>query len=341
MKLKTQFNKFYDKIRIKNETEDLKEKRETLEEDIKSYFPTELEKQDIQVNKSDIKIFDQGSYTYHTTINTKPYDRDVAVAIPLDIVKYDDPRKIKRMLLDSLCKVATRTVSIKEPCVNVSYVRDGKEWMHIDLPLYALVDGTYYLARGKEFSDVYSWEEADPKGLNGVLKSALEGNDQLRRMVRFIKKWRDIQYENSTRNHEIPPSIGLTFLSCDTFVDIYYGNQHDDLRELLHIMKEIKGEFALTYNNGDLEKAVIRKRLPVVPNTDIFSKMMSSSDSYGVKFYNKLSAAINDLTDAINADDDAEASRYVRKVFGDEFELVEKKACTDTSFLSGREHSFG
>ena len=162
MKLKTQFNKFYDKIRIKNETEDLKEKRETLEEDIKSYFPTELEKQDIQVNKSDIKIFDQGSYTYHTTINTKPYDRDVAVAIPLDIVKYDDPRKIKKMLLDSLCKVATRTVSIKEPCVNVSYARDGKEWMHIDLPLYALVDGTYYLARGKEFSDVYSWEEADP-----------------------------------------------------------------------------------------------------------------------------------------------------------------------------------
>lgn len=341
MRLKTQFNKFYDKIRIKNETEDLKEKRETLEEDIKSYFPTELEKQDIQVNKSDIKIFDQGSYTYHTTINTEPYDRDVAVAIPLDIVKYDDSRKIKKMLLDSLCKVATRTVSIKEPCVNVSYVCDGKEWMHIDLPLYALVDGTYYLARGKEFSDVYSWEEADPKGLNNVLKSALEGNDQLRRMVRFIKKWRDIQYENSTRDHEIPPSIGLTFLTWDTFVNIYYGNQHDDLRELLHIMNGIKDKFVLTYNNGDLEKAVIRRRLPVVPNTDVFSKMMSSSDSYGVKFYNKLLAAINDLTDAINADDDAEASRYVRKVFGDEFELVEKKACTDTSFLSGREHSFG
>ena len=212
MKLKKQFDDFYNKIRIRDESKDLKEKREILTNDLNEYFPTEIESLGIKINKSDIELFDQGSYHYHTTINTEPYDRDVAVSIPLDKDEYNDPREIKKTLRDALNKVSARTVKIKEPCVNVTYYEKGVEWMHIDLPIYARMNEDYYLARGKENSDQYSWEIADPHGLNEDLDGKLKNNSQLRRMIRLVKKWRDVQYMNSQRDHEIPPSVGLTYL---------------------------------------------------------------------------------------------------------------------------------
>lgn len=103
---------------------------------------------------------------------------------------------------DAIDYVAARTVNIKEPCVNVVYFENGEEWMHIDLPLYAECDGKVYLARGREFADNYSWEIADPKGLNQDLCDKINGNAQLRRIIRYIKKWR-----NETVVLECPPTI--------------------------------------------------------------------------------------------------------------------------------------
>ena len=56
----------------------------------------------------------------------------------------------KAYVRDAL-KHQNRTLDIKEPCVNVSYIENDEEWMHIDLPVYAQYDGNVYLARGSEF----------------------------------------------------------------------------------------------------------------------------------------------------------------------------------------------
>ena len=98
MKLKKEFSDFYKAIRIDTETNVLKEKREILENDIKTKLPEILSDKDIEVKKSDIRMIDQGSYKYNTTIKDDVVDRDVAVMVPLDIVKNDDPRKIKGYL---------------------------------------------------------------------------------------------------------------------------------------------------------------------------------------------------------------------------------------------------
>ena len=87
--------------------------------------------------------------------------------IPLDIVKNDDPRKIKGYLSDAI-NIPARTVTIKEPCVRASYYDDGEEWLHIDLPLYAKYGDDMYLARGKSTSTNYSWETADPEELINI-----------------------------------------------------------------------------------------------------------------------------------------------------------------------------
>lgn len=340
MKLKKQFADFYEEIRIQEESEDLKSKREILETDIRDKFPGEMESHCIDLKKSNIEIFDQGSYKYHTTIKSKVIDRDVAVMIPLDTEAYPDPRKVKGYLRDALNYVSAREVNVKKPCVNVAYYEKGEEWMHIDLPLYAKHDDKVYLARGREFADNYSWERADPKGLNDDLCGKINGNQQLRRIIRYIKKWKNEKYANSTLDHEVPPSIGLTYLACDCFVPASTHEGDNDLIALQQTMTNIKNKFTLTYENSILVKADISKCLPVQPYSDVFQTMKDSSDSYGITFYNRLSTAVQYLTDAVNVESEHDAGVYVQKAFGAEF-VVPSKQTSSSSTLNKKEHSFG
>lgn len=344
MKLKKQFADFYKEIKIDEEVEDLKEKREILQNDIEDKLPGELKKYSIELKKSDIEMFDQGSYRLHTTISNDygSIDRDVAVMFPLDTDANSDPRKIKGYVRDSL-KHENRTLDIKEPCVNVSYVENGEEWMHIDLPVYAKHNGKVYLARGSEFATAgnYRWEETDPKGLNEWFLKRIDGNQQLRRCIRYIKKWKQEKYHNSSFEHEIPPSIGLTLLMCDCFVASTGKDGDDDLSSLQASMQNIINMFTLTYDtDGELVKADITKYLPVTPtDSDVFSKM-KGSDTYGVKFYNRLNAALQNLTDACNVESEHDAGESVRKVFGDKFQVPPKQVST-SSASSKKEHNFG
>ena len=340
MKLKKEFEDFYKCIRIDSETQNLIDKRETLEREIKENFPIILKKQGIELNKSNIRMIDQGSYKYNTTIKSAIVDRDVAVIIPLDTYENPDPRKIKQYLKESI-DIPTRTVSIKEPCVSATYYENGEEWLHIDLPLYANNNGQIYLARGKASSNEYSWELADPDGLNDDLCAKINKHDQLRRIICFIKKWKNEKYSGSTRDHEVPPSIGLTYLACDCFSEQTSNAGDDDLLALQKTMQSIKDKFTCTKNEqGEIVAADIIKYLPVQPYTDIFKKMRDSSTSYMLTFYNRLSKAVDNLTNAVNVESPHDAAEYVQKVLGTEFTVPEKEAVTATT-QSKKEHSFG
>lgn len=340
MKLKKEFEDFYKCIRIDSETQNLIDKREILEDEIKNKFPNIMEKHDIELNKSDIRMIDQGSYKYNTTIKSKVVDRDVAVMIPLDISKNSDPRKIKKYLKEVI-NIPVRSVSIKEPCVRAAYYEKEVEWLHIDLPLYAKDNGTIYLARGKENSDKYSWEEADPDGLNDDLCEKINGNNQLRRIICYIKKWKNEVYSNSNRDHEVPPSIGLTYLACDCFFKQTSEEGDDDLLALQKTMNAIKNKFFCINNiEGEITSADISRELPVPPYTDIFKKMRDSSSSYMIIFYKRLSIAVNNLTNAINVESEHDPAEYVQKVLGTEFVVPEKEAVVATT-QNKKEHSFG
>ena len=205
---------------------------------------------------------------------------------------------------------------------------------------YAKHNDKVYLARGKEFATQYSWELADPKGLNDDLCSRINKNEQLRRVIRYIKKWRNDKYENSTLDHEVPPSIGLTYLACDCFASSVTLEGEDDLVALQQTMTNIKNKFALTYEDGELVKAEISRYLPVEPYTDVFQKMKDASDSYSVTFYKRLSTAVQNLTNAVNVESEHDAGNYVKKVLGDEFKVPPKQT-SSTSANSKKEHNFG
>lgn len=338
MKLKKEFEGFYKDIRIDSETHALKEKREVLENDIKTKLPEVLGDHSISIIRSDIRMIDQGSYKYNTTIKDDIVDRDVAVMIPLDTSANPDPRKIKGYLRDAI-NIYSRTVMIKEPCVRASYYENGEEWLHIDLPLYATDGGCVFLARGKEFSNNYTWETADPDGLNDYLCGQINGNDQLRRIICFIKKWRNEQYSGSTNDHEIPPSIGLTLLACDCFSAQSTIEGDDDLLSLQKTMKGILDKFSYTVDSNRNLIKTITKCLPVTPYTDVFKKMKESS-SYITMFYNRLSKAVDNLTNAVNVESAHDAGEYVQKVLGYSFTVPAKEAVA-ASAQNKREHSFG
>ena len=339
MKLKKEFSDFYKDIRIDSESHALKDKSEVLKDDIKSKLPGILGNHGISITKSDIRMIDQGSYKYNTTIKDDVVDRDVAVMIPLSTSDNSDPRKIKGYLRDSI-NISSRTVSIKEPCVRASYYENGEEWLHIDLPLYAEDGYSVYLARGKEYGNENSWEIADPDGLNDYLCGKINGNDQLRRIICFIKKWRNEKYSGSISDHEVPPSIGLTLLACDSFSSQSTSEGDDDLLSLQKTMKGILGRFTYTYDaNGNLVRT-ISVDLPVAPYTDVFKKMKDSSISPLTTFYNRLSKAVDNLTNAVNVESAHDAGEYVQKVLGDDF-IVPAKEAVAAAAQNKREHSFG
>lgn len=339
MKLKKEFADFYGEIRIDKETNALREKREILEEDIKSKLPYILKDHNISVDRSDIRMIDQGSYKCNTTISDDIVDRDVAVMIPLDIYVSSDPRKIKGYLRDTI-NIPARTVSIKEPCVRASYYENGEEWLHIDLPLYAQYENSVYLARGKEYSSDYSWESADPDGLNDYLCGQINGNAQLRRVICFIKKWRNEKYSGSTNDHEVPPSIGLTLLACECFSAQSTDDGDDDLLSLQKTMKGMLDKFTYTFDDKGNLVRTITKNLPVTPYTDVFKKMKDSSSTYMTTFYNRLSKAVDNLTNAVNVESAYDAGKYVQKVLGDDFTVPAKEAVA-AAVQNRREHSFG
>ena len=345
MKLKKQFENFHDAIKISgsSESHDLRTKRETLQNDFTNKFPVNCEGDDIAINKSELRFIDQGSYKINTVIKnpTGSIDRDVAVIFPLDIDLHSDPRILKKHAKNALEITNRRIPKIKEPCITVGYHEDGVEYMHIDFPMYAVHYGTLYLARGKEYSDNYEWEEADPEGLNEYFLDKLKDNPQLKRIIRYIKKWKMDTYANPVSSNEVPPSIALTLLACKHFVEYKEGSNYDDLTSLYRVMDNILDTFIVSKDYyGEIQSATIDCTLPVTPYSDVFYKMKNSKD-HCIKFYKRLKKAVDNLQNACNVDSEHEAAKYVQKVLGDSFEVPPKEASTVASVLGKRENSFG
>ena len=337
-KLQKEFIEFNKSIKC-SETDALIDKRDMLKKDIEDKFPDNCTKYGIEINKSDLEFINQGSYKIGTAIDSDNVDIDYAVIFPLDINEFNDPRNVKKAVRDSLFIENKRIPKIKEPCVTVAYHENDKEYMHIDFPVYASNNGLLYLGRGKEHSESYEWENADPKGLSEYFLNEFKDREQLKRIVRYIKKWKQIKYQNSNNSHEVPPSVGLTILACNYYFEYTYEGD-DDLSSFYYTMRNIKNAFTIkTDEYGEITSADIICDLPVVPYSDVFYKMRQSKDHL-INFYKKINKAVNNLKEAINLDEEHEAAKYVREVLGDQFTVPEKKtSSTETSSKS--EYNYG
>lgn len=324
MKLNKEFKEFHKNIKVVYSCE-LIEKKKMFENEIKDSLPDILKKYGITVKKSEIEFFVQGSCATHTLVDTGgDVDLDLAVVLPIDKEKNNDCRKIKGYVRDSI-STYNRTIEFKRPCITVDY---QSEPLHIDFPVYTLYNNHYYLAVGEEFSTNFEWEQCEPKKLNEYFNEYLANNDQLRRIVRYLKKWKSICFKGG---NDMPPSIAMTLLACKYFEEKKENNEYDDLTALYNVVKKIKDSIPFG------ESPEFKVALPTYPYSDTMHKI-NNNQSYRKSFKNKVENLYLQLTNAINASDDYTAGIYMQKIFGDIFPLPEKKVDATENKYRGTGH---
>jgi hypothetical protein len=191
--------------------------------------------------------------------------------------------KAVEAILEPLRKRRNWRIEQKDTCVRLIIADDA----HIDLPLYAIPDEEFVrlvetaaMAAGHilakadiedsvEFAEsVYrgipvdkimlahrkeDWKESDPRKIEDWFNQAVKDHDQqLRRICRYLKGWRDFQWRRS-------PLSSIAIMKC--VVDIYDdmltppSQSRDDLA-LLHVAERLPGKL-----EGPIDNPVLDQRL--------------------------------------------------------------------------------
>lgn len=320
-----QFAEFHDKIKLGafDENAILREKRDIVLNKLKTRLKAMFEEKNEPVPQYD--SFDQGSYKMGTGVIPLDSDYDIDVGLSFKVNKddYPDPVVVKQWVYDALYG-HTKKVDIKRPCVTVTYQKDGEPVYHVDLAVYSdescNSDGKKYLARGKLNSSVdnRSWELSDPKGLMDKVDSKYSGDDkkQFIRVIRYLKRWKD--YNFSTNGNAAPIGIGLTVAAYDWFslnkTQDYVANtsKYNDLQATRDLVKRMVDNFGTR----------LKVYLPVEPYSELFVKM---TDNQMENLKEKLDSLLEALDAAISDVDPETACETLKKVFGGDFPVPEKK----------------
>ena len=223
--------------------------------------------------------------------------------------------------------------------------------VHIDFIVYKRSGDQHYLAVGKKNSDEHNrkWSAADPLGLIAWINddsdyekdNAKEALAQCRRLVRYLKRWRDVQFNGAVAAKVY--SIGLAVMVKNEF-ELSFSTQgaRQDLAALRATVKAILD--AGYFKEEGAGKYRVRVGLPVEPYRDIFD---GSSLDTGTQFYNKLKHMEEELEKAEALSDEREQCEILNKLFGDDFKVPDppkgssraRRAVYATSGLVG--HSQG
>ncbi|SEO90409.1 hypothetical protein SAMN04488134_11650 [Amphibacillus marinus] len=322
--LKSQFNSFHDTIKLKEETEVLSSKRDIIINRIKDKLPENTD--------YSFEIFNQGSYAMHTGIKPLDSDYDIDVGLYFDMSKEDvKPVESKNWIYNAL-KDHTLDVKIKKACVTVTYAAG----YHVDVTVYSANnnDGKVYLAKGKPTSNTADkyWDESNPKDLIKEIRdrySDKEDRKQFRRIVRFLKRWKDNTFSSVNGK---PTGISLTscayhWLSIQKETDLFSGvTTYKDLDALICVVSIMISNFREELVLIDEEYTWVSRlkvELPVEPKPDLFEKMTSKQME---TFKSKLETFLEALEEAKAATDPTDAAELLEKQFGSDFPIPSKSS---------------
>jgi len=311
-----QFDGFHTAIKLDNDDEKakLREKRKVLIDALDANLDEDVPA---------FETFNQGSYAMHTGVVPLDgnYDIDVGIIFDCNQSKYPDPVVLKKKVRDAL-DTHSRTVLIRRPCVTVNYMRDAVPEYHVDLVLYTKRDdGLLAIGKGRENSaqEFRFWEAADPKKLTELICNTFTDDKDLaqyRRCIRYVKRWRDVQF----RNGGAPLSIALTIAAKQWFKPRFEASgKPADLLALLDWVTVILNQFQGTVTDeGYHERLAVY--LPVTPGGDLMESMTKQQME---TFQSTLEALRDALDEAYNEDLPEDACKVLTKQFGDDFKVPE------------------
>ncbi|EGQ8013970.1 MULTISPECIES: nucleotidyltransferase domain-containing protein [Gammaproteobacteria] len=321
MSLQNQFSKFHDKIKLGREDDSYREAR-TKDSSILDDLRDEFKNAGYPI----IETFIQGSFSTHTGIKHPVADFDIDRAVVIDADNApNDPVEVKKLVLKVLEKRGFKNARIKKPCVTADYINLN---LHIDIVIYRKRGQQYELAVGKLNSNVENreWSPAEPKKLiehindsSQYIGSADLKNRQVKRLVRYVKRWRDEKFGQNVGKKVF--SIGLTLMLKDKFrPSISYDGKVNDLQSLRDTISAILN--ANYFQSVDYSKYKVNVQLPVQPYRNVFE---NSSIDTGTQLYNKLNAMLTKLDQALNEDSLSKQCEILQGLFGDDFEVPEKE----------------
>jgi hypothetical protein len=312
--LQKYFEKFNQLIRLNRfeENAELREKRDMLVKELRENLGADV---------PGFEPFNQGSYAMNTGVRPKDgnYDIDVGLIFDCEPTEFPDPVALKVEVKKAIER-HNRTVRIRRACVTVEYLRDGEVDYHVDLALYAKrPDGVGLdLAAGRESSgpEKRKWEQNDPKGLIDAItgRFADEQAGQMRRTIRYLKRWRDHKFTPGTGPISVLLTIA-TFLWLTPQID-YFEKKPDDLAALIALLKRILAQFISSIDNHGSTVRRLVVRSPVVPREDLLA---GTTDAQMATLYSKLEELRNALELAAQEPLPEKACAILAKQFGDEF----------------------
>ncbi|KII31763.1 CBASS cGAMP synthase [Pseudomonas fluorescens] len=235
---------------------------------LKAELPKVLREKGLEGEICEPRFYIQGSRAYKTLNSpciTPPQQSDIddGVYLPLSVMREKSSPKLAIDLffeavvdvLDLMCTDKDWQTEIKATCVRVTI----SPYAHIDLPLYVIPDTRFMLLKasvegteGRALDSAMNteqqtwktlpsdqilladrelgWRKSDPMAMKDWFKAEVEGKDQLVRVVRYLKAFRDKQWEEKG-----PSSILLMAMACPLYERF---DKRDDCA-LLHIVKGI------------------------------------------------------------------------------------------------------
>ncbi len=295
------FLKFCDKVRLsKSKKDNLITSREANRDRIKKYF------QDILKEKIP-QFFQQGSFSFKTTVNPIDGDYDVDDGVYLQNLENDfltntEPKTAQNWIAEAVKEATKADVIYKPSCIRLVYAND----YHLDLPVYGVKDNITYLAHCKS----NTWIENDIKGFNDWFYDRLNNStEQLRRNIIYLKAWADFNsYYKIT-------GILITVLVCNNNISI---KDRDD-ESLYETLKKLLAHLKI-YRSVNM---------PVVPFDNLLEKYNYSEVDSIINSFSNLKDACEK---SFNEKDEEKAANHLIKEFGDRFILVESKEKNDKVF---------
>lgn len=298
--LHKEYNNFNSTISLNNDKkESLIKSRNSLRKKIKKFF-SEEKKDEIQP-----KFWGQGSFEMNTTVNPIPekdnsgnellkYDLDYGIYF---IEKNGENKKRSittwhDWVFEAVDGHTTIPIQKKNTCIRVIFA-DGH---NIDLPIYYKNGEIPELAHKTK-----GWIQSDPKAFFDWFNEKAKSDQQLRRIVRYLKAWRNFKELKNSTNH-LPSGFALSILAVNNFV----SNSIDDKAFKLTVEK-IKTE---------LHKKFECKRSTIPVGEDVFGDFSETRKNY---FLNSLDSLIEACINAENEKNFKKASEYLQKQFGDRF----------------------
>lgn len=308
--------------------------RKDIRESLKAELPGALRDKGLEGDICEPRFYIQGSRAYKTLnspCTTPPQQSDIddGVYLPLSVMREESSPKLAIALffdavidvLGPMCAERGWHTQAKDTCVRVTISPSA----HIDLPLYVIPDTLFELikanmeSRGHAVFDSainserdswktlpsdkilladrkQGWRKSDPMAMkNWFKRECLEKGDQLIRVVRYLKAFRDKRWEDKG-----PSSILLMAAACPLF---QFFDKRDD-RALLNVVKGIPDAL----RNGVAS--------PIDPDASLTAPMAKEALADAVEFFEEFARY---LEGAIDATDAHTANNWLHQMLGDRF----------------------